>query len=186
MNPILEINEHSSASYSPRTYHNAKTADLTVAIASDFTTAGEKLTHKAAGERYLSLDINISQIENARKLYSAMKRFNVKTLNIAGNGIYTLNKSGWVQHNVNMYVYGMLAPIKPYFPNTKIISGGQTGVDLAGLTAGHALYFDVVSTLPKGFIQRGTDMKDKTHTQDEIKNQIIIGAKAIHSTLANN
>jgi len=33
---MLTINEHKSASYVPRTYHNASLADLTLAVAIDF------------------------------------------------------------------------------------------------------------------------------------------------------
>ena len=36
----LTIQEYKSTSYAPRTYHNAHSADLTVAIACDFNTAG--------------------------------------------------------------------------------------------------------------------------------------------------
>lgn len=46
---MLTILEHKSSSYAPRTYENAAKADVTIAIAVDYNTAGERLTHKAAG-----------------------------------------------------------------------------------------------------------------------------------------
>lgn len=45
---MINVIENDSPKYSPRTYFNAKAAELTVAIASDFTTVGEKLTNVRA------------------------------------------------------------------------------------------------------------------------------------------
>lgn len=56
----LIIKESTSSKYTPRTYYNAKSADLTVAFAVDFSTAGERCTHKAAGA-------NIVQLKNLER-----------------------------------------------------------------------------------------------------------------------
>ena len=51
----MKIIENKSSSYAPRTFANAKSADLTIAFAIDFGTAGEQLTKKAAGQRYVAV-----------------------------------------------------------------------------------------------------------------------------------
>ena len=150
----FEVVEHKSSSYAPRTYHNASVADLTAAFAVNFYTAGEKLTHKAAGDKYVALDLGLEAIEAARILYKACKKHNVKTLNIAGNGIYTLYAKGMDQHDINVYLYTVLSLVHKHHPLTKIVSGGQTGVDLAGGVVAKYLGIDCTMTLPKGFKMR--------------------------------
>ena len=58
---MVVVQEHKSAKYTPRTYFNASSGDVTLAMAVDLNTAGEILTHKAAGEKYIGflLDNNI-------------------------------------------------------------------------------------------------------------------------------
>jgi len=170
----LVIREHKSSSYGPRTYANANDADVTIALAVDYSTAGERLTHKAAGGRYLKLDIfNTSVIDCARLLWKRLQTAEGSVINVAGNGIYTLAKHGWTQEITNGLVYHMLDLVHEHHPITKIISGGQTGVDLAGGYAGWKLGIDTVMTLPKGFKQRGADGVDREHTEDEICKQVI-------------
>ena len=103
---MVVVQEHKSAKYTPRTYFNASSGDVTLAMAVDLNTAGELLTHKAAGEKYIGflLDNNIQAIDIARDLYRFMKKRNAKTLNIAGNGIYTLSKYGCDQAYINEFV----------------------------------------------------------------------------------
>lgn len=54
----------------------------------------------------------------------------------------------------------------------KIISGGQTGVDIAGGWAAVKLGIDCTLTLPKGFKQRHEGGIDVMHTREEIMEQI--------------
>jgi hypothetical protein len=169
---MLTVEEHSSSSYSPRTYANAKGADLTVAFAVDFSTAGERLTHKAAGDRYLGIALEGCPIVAARRLFAELRARNAKTLNVAGNGIYTLAKAGWSQEQVNAWVFEALAKIAEHWPLTLVRSGGQTGVDIAGVAAAHALGLDALALLPAGCIQRFEDQVDRPHSQHEIRGQI--------------
>lgn len=173
---MLNIVEHSSPQYPPRTYQNARLADLTVAIALDFNSAGERLTHRAAGERYAWIALSSDPHQAAEKLLSALREFSVRTLNVAGNGIYSLAPKGWPQERVNAFVFEILQKATAQWPIAKVISGGQTGIDLAGVTAAHALGIPAEATLPKGFVQRGLDNQDRTHTADEIRAQIESGA----------
>lgn len=83
---MLLVKEHTSSNYSPRTYYNAKSAELTLAFAMDFNTAGERLTRKASYPNYLPLDLKEPWIDNARKIYKELNKRNCTVLNIAGNG----------------------------------------------------------------------------------------------------
>ena len=69
----MKIVEHESAQYKPRTVHNAHTADLTVAFAEDFNSAGEKLTKREAGDRYVAIHLSTDPLVAARMLYAACK-----------------------------------------------------------------------------------------------------------------
>jgi hypothetical protein len=177
---MLSIVEHASASYGPRTYHNAHVADLTAAFAVDYTTAGERLTHKAAGaNRYVALSLHDLWINNARTLYSVLQSTREPVLNIAGNGIYTLDKNQFYQQTCNEYVYQVIRKVHEHHPIAKIVSGGQTGVDLAGGVVGYKLGIDVVMTLPKGFRQRHEDGVDVNHTEEDIRQQVIYWANGL-------
>lgn len=185
---MIDITEHNSAHYSPRTYHNAGQADITIALAVDYDTAGEKLTHKAAGDKYLALPLSgdtKDPIQAARLLYKALRDRQLKdpVINVAGNGIYTLDKHGWTQDTANLHVLLVLAKVHQYWPLKKIISGGQTGIDLSGIVAASVLGIDAVATLPHGFVQRGTDKRDVCHTAEQIMEQVSQGAAFIKALL---
>jgi hypothetical protein len=169
---MFEIVEHKATSYAPRTYVNASSAHLTIAIASDFGTAGERLTKKAAGSKYMHMDINQPAIENARRLYSVMKYGGHKTLNIAGNGIYTLDKFGFSQEQVNLYVYEILSLIHTHIHLDKVVSGMQSGVDLAGAVSAKVLDIPFVGTMPRGYKQRWEDGIDVINTEEDIFGQV--------------
>lgn len=177
----LILVEHKSESYAPRTYHNASQG-VTLAIATDFTTAGEKLTHKAANGKIVQQEFNIifwDEVIPARKLYSMLKKYDCHTVNIAGNGIYTLQKKGVTQKEANRYVYDILKLVNTHWSITKIVSGGQTGMDIAGLVAGCALGIETIGMWPKGFKMRFEDGKDVNMTEDEIKTIVYYGVKEL-------
>lgn len=175
----LIVQEHKSSSYAPRTYHNASVADLTIAIASDLNTAGERLTKKAAGSKYLAIHLNdVGAVDAGRQIWKylhAMYGTASSVINVAGNGIYTLDKYGFTQDQINQYLYDALLPVSRHLHITQIVSGGQTGVDLAGGVAGVALGIPVVLTLPKGFRQRHEDGVDVDHTMEEVIMQVRSG-----------
>lgn len=169
----LIIKEHSSPSYAPRTYYNARVSDLTIAIAVDFTTAGEKLTKKAAGGKYLHIAWGTSITDAAADILEVAFLTNPKIINIAGNGIYTLSMHGIDQHTVNIYLYEILKIVHSYSPIEKIVSGGQTGVDIAGIVAACALDISAEATLPKGFVQRVKNKVDKNHSLEDITRSVL-------------
>lgn len=157
---MLVTLEHKSSHYAPRTYYNASKADLTIAIAANYHTGGEVLTHKASKDKYLALPIENPAIENARTLYRELKKRNVKILNVAGNGIYTLSKYGYEQKQVNQYVKELLGYVVPHWQLDLVISGGQTGVDTAGIVAAISLGIKAEACYPKGYKMRFEDGQD--------------------------
>lgn len=176
---MLNILEHQSRSYVPRTFHNAVTSDLTIAVAVNYYTGGEKLTHKAAADKFLALPFHDEMVANARKLFIECRRRNVKVLNVAGNGIATYHKAGVTRAQVNQYIYDILALVHHSWPLEKIISGGQTGADIAGIIAAYRLGIPAEATLPGGYRQRDEDGEDRDHTREEIIAQVIEGSHAL-------
>lgn len=175
---MIEILEHSSSSYGPRTYTNARKGIVTMALAADSTTGGERCTHEAvrkAGNKLIMMDLSEEWIVNARKLYSTLTskgHLGRMVVNVAGNGMATLHKHGYTQQYVNEYVHSLLGQVYEFFHIDMIVSGGQTGVDIAGGWAAVKLGIPCTLTLPKGFLQRHEDGKDVCHTQAEILAQI--------------
>ena len=176
--PTILVDQHSSSGYKDRTIFNAKSAGLTVAIATDFTTAGEKLTAKAAGKNYISFGFGDAAVDG-KALAEAMKARNTHSLNVAGNGIYTLVEKGMTQDDVNRHVLAVLTEAYEKGQLKKIVSGGQTGVDIAAAVAARVLGITAVITLPKGYVQRGIDGKDVALSEEAILKQIEEGAQAI-------
>lgn len=169
---MIKLIEHKSRSYAPRTYYNAHVAGLTTAVAINYHTGGELCTQKAAGEKYIALPITVSALDNARLLWRELKARNCSVLNIAGNGIYTLQKHGYSQSDVNLYIYEVLRLIQPHVNLEKIVCGGQSGVDIAGAVAAVELGIPVELCYPNGFRVRKEDGIDRDHTQLEIEEWI--------------
>lgn len=110
---------------------------------------------------------------NARLLYRYCKQYDIKTLNIAGNGIYTLLGYGWGQCKVNQFVYDVLRPVTEHLLISSIMSGGQTGVDIAGLVAAYKLGIPCTGLFPKGFIMRDFTGVDRSYPKEQIESNII-------------
>lgn len=180
---MLEVIEHTSSSYAPRTYANASVGDVTVAFAVDFHTAGEKLTKKAAGTKLVSVKVQTGSVEERRKaikdILDVWIQVEGKTMNIAGNGIYTLSKKEISQAWINKYVYTVLRIVHGNRPITRIVSGGQTGADIAGAVAAVALGIPAFITLPKGFKQRFEDGIDVEQDKDTVIKQILDGVNML-------
>lgn len=167
---MINILEHSSSSYAPRTYHNASQG-ITLAVAVDFTTAGEKLTTKAAGDKIVHLDARnfaTSWLHVARELYKLLKEHDCHVVNVAGNGIYTYSKHGFTQQGVNHMVLVVLEQVSQHWKIDHVVSGGQTGADLAGLIAAAKLGIECTGMWPKGYKMRFRNGVDVNHTPEQI------------------
>lgn len=167
----IELLCHKSSSYAPRTYHNAAQG-VTLAIAADFNTAGERLTTKAANGMIVHLDAKDfanQWLPAARKLYKMLHDNDLRVVNVAGNGIYTLSKYGITQITMNDMVRQVLHKVDTHWPLERVVSGGQTGADLAGLVAAAKIGIPCTGLWPAGFKMRYCDGVDVNHTFDEVK-----------------
>lgn len=130
-------------SYPSRTKENADWSDITIALAQDFNTAGERLTKKVAGSKYVSSilsDDSNSASEIAEKLYNQIKnkgKINNLKINIAGNGIYSMSQNQSYYNDLLTQVLGDLQDRGVTI--SEIRSGGQTGIDEAGIIAAQRL-----------------------------------------------
>lgn len=167
----LIIAEHGQG-YGPRTALNANSAGLTIAFAKEFGTAGERLTKRVANGRYVDVIVLSDIDEAAEKVAAALREHDTDTVNIAGNGIYTLATYGITQESLNDWVYRVLKKAMIKAPIHKIVSGGQTGADLAGAAVAVALNIDAHITLPKGFLQRDVKGVDFTQTREQVEKTI--------------
>lgn len=180
----IVVSEHPSPTYPPRTAENAKGADLTVAFAVDFSTGGERLTHRLAGENYVGCPIRWPEVDCARKLFSAMRQRNARSLNVAGNGMYSMAVHGFTQEDVDAYIFAVLSKVHEHWPIAKVISGGQTGADIAGLSAAAALGIPCAGLWPKGYIQRDAKKVTRNHSRDDVIVQIVSGAERLKAEAA--
>ena len=158
----------SEGGYAQRTRENASRADLTLAFAVDFTTAGEKVTEQAAGDKLIQVSLSRESLtESAAKARSVFdcltpqERSSILTVNIAGNGMQTFAAHGIGQKEVNSYVHNFLGVLQDMgIRFDGVISGGQTGADEAGIVAAKALGIPAEVHAPKGWMMRGADGKD--------------------------
>lgn len=178
---MIHFEEHPQPGYAPRTIRNVSLANLTLAFAVDFNTAGERLTKRVANtygsKIYIPVDLNYILSGSAVDFHKALaytKAFILQFklpeihLNVAGNGLYTiLTKTG---HNIeqgyiDLYLGDFLTELTALnLPVKSIRSGGQTGVDEAALKAAEALQIPAFCCAPKGWMFRdinGTDIRNK-------------------------
>ena len=100
-------------------------------------------------------------------------------MNVAGNGIYTFRKYGISQEYVNLYVLSILKQVHEHWPIKKIVSGGQTGADIAGLVAGVVLDIDTEAMYPKGYKMRYENGKDVECDPEQIREMIMSYAEKL-------
>lgn len=177
------VREHTSTQYKPRTELNANSGCLTVAFAEDYESAGERLTKRLAqargAERYIALPLSMEPIQAARELFRRCRDLNVKTLNVAGNGIYTLRDFNWTQDSLNEWVYQVMKHVAAHHKFDLIISGGQTGVDFAGGVVAEALGIDAIMTFPKDFLQRTLTAHAYTQTEADVLRDVAIQVQVL-------
>jgi hypothetical protein len=174
-NKNITFQEDQSFGYKERTLKNAS-ADATIAFAFDFNSAGEKLT-KSSVENQKKMYIGIptgNKRAAPKDLMPSQKMIDIivdklnsvkaKSLNIAGNGIYTMRASGFTQEDVDKMTYNTLKAVSesPRLKTkiTSIRTGGQTGYDEAGAKAGMKLGIPTTILAPKGWKFRDITGKD--------------------------
>lgn len=160
-------------SYPSRTRENANWSDITIALAQDFNTAGEKLTKRVAGNKYVSsilLAESNDASEIAEKLYSQIKakgKVDNLKINIAGNGIYSMKQNQSYYNDLMTIILKKLQD--KGITISEIRSGGQTGIDEAGIIAAQRLGIpnEVHSTANFMFRDKsGKDISDEQAFKD--------------------
>lgn len=183
----LTITTTEYTGYKPRTINNIFRSDITIAFANKFDTYGEQATTDTANDekKYLrpgtgrdtskTSSGNLKALNNPKETAKEIAEFfkekygnkNVFTLNIAGNGIYTLN--GIVtQQELNSKMRDVLKELIKELPDVKIQvrSGGQTGMDLAGVVAAYSLGLDTTLHMPGEYRIRPLKFDDVMHDPD--------------------
>ena len=179
----------SSGDYPVRTKENITWSDITLSFSADETTPGERLTEREAVnqgkyyDEYISDNIAITDIKRRVRNFiislgndqsyghkgKTLPKENIK-LNIAGNGIYDLKKYNIIQEDLNDYVTEYLKELMAQGVTiSEIRSGGQTGVDEAGIIAAQRLGIKWSVNAPKGWKFRdinGKDISDKKQFLD--------------------
>lgn len=158
----------SAGGYAQRTRENAQSTDLTFAFAADFNTAGERATETAAKGKIFQISVNRSSLDDApamaREVVDGMteqERSAALSINIAGNGMQTFAAHGISQSDINNYVYSFLGALADNGVRvSRIVSGGQTGADEAGIVAAASLGIPAEVHAPKGWQMRGPDGRD--------------------------
>lgn len=172
---MIEFKESENSGYKQRTIINAS-ADATIAFAVDFTTAGEILTKKSVinqGKQYIPINANNLEVTEDRIniIVYKLNLVSAKTLNIAGNGLYTLSKLGndYTQEQIDKFTFEILhaTMIHPKLNNKieSIRSGGQSGFDEAGIKAAVKLGIPAIVLAPKGWRYRPSKGLDIVNEQ---------------------
>lgn len=167
---MISLKQHDSSQYQHRTAVNASRG-VTVAFAIDHNTAGERLTQKCAKGKIVKLSptgLSRNWADSVQKVVDMMVLHDTHTINFAGNGIYTWAKFGWDQQMVNEFVYSLLEKVQMKRDVHLVVSGGQSGTDLAGLIAAAHLEIPCEGLWPKGFKMRFEDGVDRYHTEEQI------------------
>lgn len=158
----------SEGGYAQRTRENAVRADLTVAFAADFTTAGERLTEKAAKGKIIQIPMEKGACDPkamASDILSCMtekERSAPLEINIAGNGMDTFAARGFSREQVTSIIVSVIRELAETggIDIRCIRSGGQSGADEAGIMAAKALGIPAEVHAPKGWLMRTEDGKD--------------------------
>ena len=174
---IFEANP--SPGYSERTRVNVMCATITVAIATDFDSAGEILTRNFCsdrGKRYVAIQFSSAtpsraDVLNVSNAIATHSRFpGSASINIAGNGIHTLKSSSkykgeHIQKLCDGFTLQLLRRVTEEIKGTDysismIRSGGQTGFDEAGLKAGKTLGLMTLCHAPADWRFRNYEGRD--------------------------
>ncbi len=165
---MIKFEECQYSGYPARTKENVLKSDVTIAIATDFNTAGEKLTKRLCvenGKLYVHIDLNNTSLDPTRiaRIVTKINQLGDKEIvvNFAGNGIYSLKQT---QHDLFEWIAVLLRDITMHPQlEPKIVfvrSGGQTGIDEAGVKAAEHLNIPAMVLAPKGWQYRDVRHRD--------------------------
>lgn len=169
----MEFKTTNSTSYVSRTKENVLSSDITLAFALDFNSAGERYTKRVCEEygkpyigMFLSMKFTGERINAIVNEINSLISKEEITINVAGNSLGTLQKVDGraTQEAMNEVILSVLRRITthPNFDkNIKLIrSGGQTGIDEAGIYAGYHLSIPTLILTTSDWKFRTSDGKD--------------------------
>jgi len=184
--------EDTKRNYGHRTWANAEWSDITLAVASDMSSPGEKTTKTAAGPRYVGYQLPSDfaatiQYPNPRRrmadnvIEEIMKHPHFRKdglrLNIAGNSQISLDRAGITTDQVRSLLRTVLDGLRNKGVSfAEIRSGGQTGVDEAGIKAAQDLGIRCSILAPKGFrmhYKEGVELEGRKQFKDRFREQYI-------------
>lgn len=163
------IIEDTQSGYRSRTVKNAEWSDITLALAIDAGSPGELETKEAAADkllpyRLLDGDIAITEPSFVERLLSEVttdirnhpryKSFSKEglKLNIAGNRLAILFRHGISQQEIDDLLHAVIEGLlENGIAIAEVRSGGQSGVDEAGIHAAQDCSLPCSILCPKGF-----------------------------------
>lgn len=184
--------EDNVRNYAHRTWANAEWSDITIAVASDMSSPGEITTKKAAGPRYVGFQLPEDFMEICKypnpegkladeliekiMFHPHFKKDGLK-LNIAGNSQISLDKAGISTMAIRSFLRLVLSGLlNEGVKFAEIRSGGQTGVDEAGIQAAQHLGLKCSILAPKGFrlhYEHGVEIEGRKQFTDRFRETYI-------------
>lgn len=177
--------------YAHRTWENAEWSDITLALAIDMFSPGEITTKKAAGPRYIGVELPedfsrrclypnpiskfAESIASDIKSHPNFKKEGLK-LNIAGNSQITLDKHGIPTKRVRSLLRTVFNLLKQDGVNFQVRSGGQTGIDEAGIQAAQDASVNCSILAPKGWRmhrEEGVELEGKAAFVERFREKVI-------------
>lgn len=163
------IIEDTQSAYRSRTVKNAEWSDITLAFAVDVGSPGELETKEAAGDKFLPYELPdgdiaittpafverlLSEVTTAIRNHPRNKPFSKEglKLNIAGNRLAILSRHGISQKGIDNLLRSVIEGLlENGIPIAEVRSGGQSGVDEAGIHAAQDCFLPCSILCPKGF-----------------------------------
>jgi hypothetical protein len=160
----LTVETTPSWRYQPRTITNAKESTLTIIFCVDSESSGTKLTKSYTKQFHIVNVHNPVKYEYAKMKHIFGNNINTSIVNVAGNGISAYVYNNISQSDLNTYVTEFLRLLNNEHKISLIRSGGQTGADVAGVSASIRLSIDCVVLMPRGYRQRLLGFVDKYYS----------------------
>ena len=183
--------EDDKRNYAHRTWENAEWSDITLALAVDMESPGEITTRRAAGPRYIGVELPedfssrclypnpiskyAGSIAARIKSHPNFKREGMK-LNIAGNSQITLDKHEIPTKRVRSLLRIVFNILKQYGVSFNVRSGGQTGVDEAAIQAAQDTGINCSILAPKGWRmhwEEGVELEGKEIFVERFREKVI-------------
>jgi hypothetical protein len=192
---LLEVGLDANVGYRQRTIRNASESDVTVSVARDRTTDGERLTRNSAARARkpiveldhdsATFDADVTNLVARLNEVAAAKGNQPIVINAAGNGLSTLRAN---QDVADLYAMRLFQAVLNHpernFQVAQLRSGGQTGYDIAFIKA--ALANDIPAKIHAArgrdtgnFLLRRRNNRDAELTIEEYLDELEVNGESI-------